>query len=92
MFFYHIPYDYKLQSGETLIQYIYNTHFKGVEQAIELKNKWLGLKGIIGKELFRHVCERLDGQIEHSKEWRDVINTYFFRKTGIKDQQERKIY
>lgn len=92
LFFHHIPYDYKLQSGETLIQYIYNTHFKGVEQAIELKNKWLGLKGIIGKELFRHVCERLDGQIEHSKEWRDVINTYFFRKTGIKDQQERKIY
>ncbi len=92
LFFHHIPYSYKLQSGETLIQYIYNSHFKGVEQVIELKNKWLGLKGMIGEELFKHVSERLDGQIEHSKEWRDVINTYFFRKTGIKDQQDRKIY
>ncbi|QNU67361.1 alpha-glucuronidase [Ruminiclostridium herbifermentans] len=92
LFFHHIPYTYRLQSGETLIQYIYNTHFKGVEQVIELKNKWLGLKGMIGEELFKHVSERLDGQIEHSKEWRDVINTYFFRKTGIKDQLGRTIY
>ncbi len=92
LFFHHIPYTYKLKSGETLIQYIYNSHFKGVEQAIELKNKWLGLKGKINEELFRHVSERLDGQIEHAKEWRDVINTYFFRKTGIKDENGRKIY
>ncbi len=92
LFFHHIPYSYKLHSGETLIQYIYNSHFKGVEQVIELKNKWLGLKGMIGEELFKHVSETLDGQIEHSKEWRDVINTYFFRKTGIEDEQGRNIF
>lgn len=92
LFFHHIPYTYKLKSGETLIQYIYNSHFKGVEQAIDLKNKWLSLKGMIDEELFNHVSERLDGQIEHSKEWRDVINTYFYRKTGIEDEQGRKIY
>ncbi|PYG85846.1 alpha-glucuronidase [Ruminiclostridium sufflavum DSM 19573] len=92
LFFHHIPYNYKLKSGETLIQYIYNSHFKGVEQAIDLKNKWLSLKGMVGEELFNHVKGRLEGQIEYSKEWRDVINTYFFRKTGIDDEQGRKIY
>lgn len=92
LFFHHIPYSYKLKSGETLIQYIYNSHFKGVEQAIELKNKWLSIKELIGKELFAHVSERLDGQIENAKEWRDVVNTYFYRKTGIEDEQGRLIY
>ncbi|MDF2987574.1 MAG: hypothetical protein K0R50_3084 [Eubacterium sp.] len=92
LFFHHIPYDYKLKSGETLLQYIYNTHFKGVEEVEELKAKWLSLKEKVEKEVFIHVLERLDGQLEHSKEWRDVINSYFFRKTGIPDRLGRKIY
>ncbi|HEX2927992.1 MAG TPA: alpha-glucuronidase family glycosyl hydrolase [Ruminiclostridium sp.] len=92
LFFHHVPYDYRLKTGETLIQYIYNTHFEGVEQVEELRRKWLGLKGLIGEEIFGHVLDRLDVQLEHSKEWRDVINTYFYRKTGIPDAKGRKIY
>ncbi len=92
LFFHHVPYDYKLKSGETLLQYIYNTHFKGVEQAEELRTKWLSLEEKVEEEVFSHVLGRLEGQIEHSKEWRDVINTYFFRKTGIPDELGRKIY
>lgn len=92
LFFHHMPYDHILKSGETLIQYIYNTHFKGVEEVEELRNKWFSLKGWISEEIFLHVLERLDGQLEHSKEWRDVINTYFYRKTGISDEHGRKIY
>lgn len=92
LFFHYVPYDYKLKSGETLIQYIYNTHFKGVEQAEELKKKWLSLKEKVEEEVFSHVLMRLEGQIEHSKEWRDIINTYFYRKTGIHDELGRRIY
>ncbi|MCX7711782.1 MAG: alpha-glucuronidase [Clostridia bacterium] len=92
LFFHRIPYQYKLKSGETLIQHIYNTHFEGVEQAIELKTQWLLLKDKLQSEVFEHVLERLEGQIEHAKEWRDVINTYFYRKTGIADEKGRSIY
>lgn len=93
LFFHRVPYSYKLKSGTTLIQHIYNTHFEGVEQVEEdLIKKWQGLKGKIEEESFNHVLERLNMQLEHSKEWRDVINTYFYRKTGIKDQLNRKIY
>lgn len=92
LFFHYIPYDYRLKSGETLIQYIYNTHFEGVEQAEELKRKWESLKDKVEEDVFDHVMERLEGQIAHSKEWRDIINTYFFRKTGIPDELGRKIY
>ena len=92
LFFHRVPYAYKLKSGETLIQYIYNTHFEGVEQAIKLKEQWQSIKGRIKDELHTHVLNRLEGQIEHAKEWRDVINSYFYRKTGIKDELGREIY
>jgi hypothetical protein len=35
---------------------------------------------------------RLDEQLEHAKEWRDVINSYFYRKTGIADELGRKYF
>ncbi|MHB8062170.1 MAG: alpha-glucuronidase family glycosyl hydrolase [Ruminiclostridium sp.] len=92
LFFHYVPYDYQLKSGVTLIQHIYNTHFEGVEQVLELKNKWLSLRGMVSEEIFKHVLERLEGQLEYAKEWRDVINTYFYRKTGITDELGRKIY
>lgn len=92
LFFHRVPYTYKLKSGETLIQYIYNTHFEGVEQAIKLKEQWQSISGSIKENLHIHVLNRLEGQIEHSKEWRDVINSYFYRKTGINDEQGREIY
>ncbi len=92
LFFHHIKYDYKLKTGETLIQHIYNTHFKGAEEVEELIVKWESLKDLVEEDVFNHVLSRLEGQAAHSKEWRDVINTYFFRKTGIPDEQGRKIY
>jgi len=92
LFFHRIPYTYKLKSGETLIQYIYNTHFDGVEQAIKLKEQWQSIKGKVNNGIYEHVLHRLEGQIEHAEEWRDVINTYFYRKTGIDDELGRKIY
>jgi alpha-glucuronidase len=30
--------------------------------------------------------------LDNAREWRDVINTYFYRKTGIPDARGRKIY
>jgi len=92
LFFHRVPYTYKIKSGETLIQYIYNTHFEGVQQAVNLKQQWQSIKGKVKDELYEHVLSRLEGQIEHSKVWRDVINTYFYRKTGIEDELKRKIY
>jgi alpha-glucuronidase len=92
LFFHNVSYDYKLQSGETLIEHIYNTHFEGVDQVLGMRDKWLSLEGMVSEKIFNHVLERLEGQLEHSKQWRDVINTYFYRKTGIEDKLGRKIY
>ena len=53
-----------------------------------------------GKTLIQHiydthfecVAERLERQLQNAKEWRDRINTYFYRKCGIGDEKGRTIY
>jgi alpha-glucuronidase len=92
LFFHHVPYSHKLHSGETVIQHIYNTHFEGAEEADVLKQQWVALDGRIDSYRYEGVLKRLIEQAEHSKEWRDIINTYFYRKSGIQDEKQRKIY
>lgn len=92
LFFHHVPYTHKLKSGETVIQHIYNTHFDGYEQAVGLKEKWSRLEGKMDSEVFNNVQSRLDLQISNAREWRDQVNSYFFRKSGIPDELGRTIY
>lgn len=92
LFFHRVPYKFILKSGKTLIQQIYDLHFEGVEEVEILKSKWSELKGRIDDKIFERVSKRLEMQLEHAKEWRDVINTYFYRRTGIPDEKGRKIY
>ncbi|XEC93963.1 alpha-glucuronidase family glycosyl hydrolase [Paenibacillus tarimensis] len=92
LFFHHVPYSHRLKSGETVIQHIYNTHFEGAEQAERLLKAWAGLEGKIDQERFLHVLNRQEEQARHAKHWRDVINTYFYRKSGVPDEKGRTIY
>lgn len=92
LFFHHVPYTHKLKSGETVIQHYYNTHFKGVEQVEGLIEKWSSLEGQMDEYRFNNVLERLHMQLDNAKEWRDQVNTYFYRKSGIADEKNRTIY
>lgn len=92
LFFHHVPYTHVLKSGETVIQHIYNTHFEGADEAAKLVETWCSLKDRIDPQRFDAVLKRLEEQAEHSKQWRDRINTYFYRKSGIEDKQKRTIY
>ena len=92
LFFHYIRYDYMLKSGKTLIQHIYDTHFEGVEEVEDVVKSWESLKGLIVDDVYKRVEERLQMQLESSKEWRDRINTYFYRKSGVEDEKNRKIY
>ncbi|WP_058302293.1 alpha-glucuronidase family glycosyl hydrolase [Gorillibacterium timonense] len=92
LFFHHVPYRHVLKSGKTVIQHIYDTHFKGAADAYRLCEEWAALEGRIDEERFRQIAGRLEEQAEHAEQWRDVINTYFYRKSGIADVEGRTIY
>lgn len=92
LFFHHVPYTHVLKSGKTLIQHIYDTHFKGVEQVEEMIAHWDSIADTLDERRYQDVKERLDHQLWSAKEWRDTINSYFYRKSGIADEQNREIY
>lgn len=92
LFFHHVPYKYTLKNSKTIIQHIYDTHFKGFEQVEDLIKKWDSLADLIDEERFKNVQNRLKQQKNNAREWRDQINTYFYRKSGVADKQNRAIY
>jgi alpha-glucuronidase len=89
LFFHHVPYSYKLKSGETVIQYVYDIHYKGAEEAAELGKEWATLKGHVDAVLFDDEAARLEYQAGHAIVWRDAIVQYFLKQSGIADAKGR---
>ena len=92
LFFHYKKYTDRLSTGKTLIQHVYDTHFEGVEDVEKMIDQFISLGGLIEPLAYKRILGRLQEQLEHSKEWRDQINTYFYRKSGIEDEKGRRIY
>jgi alpha-glucuronidase len=89
LFFHHVPYAYKLHSGKTVIQHIYDSHYEGAAQAAEFVKEWATLKGRIDDKLYEDVRGRLEYQAGHAVVWRDAIVQYFLKLSGIADERGR---
>ena len=92
LFFHHVPYTHVLHDGTSVIQHIYDTHFRGGENVRGYLEQWDRLRGRIPDEDFDNVNERLGRQLASAIEWRDQINTFFYRMSGIPDEQGRTIH
>jgi alpha-glucuronidase len=92
LFFHRLRYDFKMKNGQTLLQNIYDTHFEGYDEAAAMVEEWKSLKCSLESEVYESVLSRFERQLANAREWRDQINTYFWRKTGIADAKGRKIY
>ncbi|MFI2630571.1 alpha-glucuronidase [Streptomyces collinus] len=91
LFFHHVPYGHVLKSGKTVIQHIYDTHFEGVEEVEEARSVWASLAGLVDPARHARVAERYEEQLRGAREWRDQVNSYFFRKSGVPDRRGRRI-
>ncbi len=89
LFFHHVPYTYKLHDGKTVIQYIYDSHYLGAEQAAHLVREWTTIKSRIDPALYSDVHARLEYQAGHAIVWRDAIVQYFHKLSGIPDDEGR---
>ncbi len=92
LFFHHIPYTWKLKSGQSLIQYIYDVHFEGYSKAQELLESWKSFEGKVPERTYNCVMHRFEMQVNNAHEWCDQVNSYFYRKSGIPDEKNRPIY
>ena len=55
LFFHHVPYTYKLHSGKTVIQSIYDSHYEGAEAVEQYVRDWQSLKPHIDEQRYSEV-------------------------------------
>jgi alpha-glucuronidase len=92
LFFHHVPYDHALQNGRTVLQHIYDTHFQGYDEVEAMLARWKGIADRFDPGTRDNITARLEGQLRNAREWRDQVNTYFYRLSGIPDAAGRTIY
>ena len=90
LFFHRLRYDWVMADGRTLIQRIYDDHFEGHEAAEAMARTLAGLA--LPEPDRSEVIHRMVRQLGNAVEWRDVINTYFRRLSGVGDGRGRRIY
>ncbi|MGH9612072.1 MAG: alpha-glucuronidase family glycosyl hydrolase, partial [Bryobacteraceae bacterium] len=89
LFMHHVPYTYKLHSGKTVIQYIYDSHYAGAETAAGYVRQWESLKDRIDERRYAEVLGQLAYQSGAAEEWRDAVNGWFLQTSGIPDDTGR---
>ena len=89
LFFHHVPYTYKLHSGKTVIQSIYDSHYDGAEAVEQYVRDWQSLKPHIDEQRFSEVLHQLEYQVGQAVVWRDAVNNWFLRASGIPDEKRR---
>ncbi|MGH9506619.1 MAG: alpha-glucuronidase family glycosyl hydrolase, partial [Terriglobales bacterium] len=93
LFFHHLPYTYRLRSGRTVIQEIYDSHYAGVAEAARWPRWWRQLEPEMrrpwARARYRAILRELRYQAGYAIVWRDFINAYFYRLSGIPDQLGR---
>ncbi len=90
LWFHRLRYDYVMADGRTLIQRIYDDHFEGYDWVVAAEARLAALPLPEADKAL--VMERMARQKKNAREWRDVINTFFRRLSGVEDAKGRIIY
>jgi alpha-glucuronidase len=89
LFMHHVPYTYRLHSGKTVVQHVYDAHYDGAAGAAKLVTDWQRLKGRVDDERYEKVLSLLQYQAGHAIVWRDAINQWFYKMSGVVDDRDR---
>jgi alpha-glucuronidase len=89
LFMHHVPYTYRLHSGKTVIQSIYDSHYEGAEAVEGYVRQWKSLKGEIDEQRYREILAQLEYQAGQAQVWRDAVANWFLRESGIPDAKGR---
>jgi alpha-glucuronidase len=89
LWFHHVPYTYRLKSGKTVIQHIYDSHYEGAERAEVYVDQWKSLEGFIDESRYTRILKGLEFQAGHALVWRDAVCNWFYKISGIPDAKNR---
>ncbi len=89
LFLHHVPYTYRLHSGKSVIQSIYDSHYEGADAVEDYVRQWKTLEHQIDEQRFSEVLHQLEYQAGQAQVWRDAVSNWFLRASGIPDAKGR---
>ncbi len=91
LWFHHVDWNYKMDSGRTLWEELVHKYYEGVEQVRWMQEQWNSIEGLIDQERFEHVKALLQIQEKDAVRWRNSCVLYFqtFSEMPIPDQYEK---
>jgi alpha-glucuronidase len=83
LWFHHVPWTYRMRSGETLWDSLVHHYSHGVDEVRAMRAEWATLEPLIDPERFREVSDFLAIQQQEAQWWRDACVAYFQSKSNL---------
>ena len=77
LWFHHLPWDYRLRSGQTLWDSLLRHYARGVAWVAQARNTWSGLSRYVDGPRWRLTADFLAIQEQDARWWRDASIAYF---------------
>src|SRR6202522_868303 len=66
LFMHHVPYDYVLHSGKTVVQHVDDSHYAGAATAATYAARWQRLRGLVDDERYNQTLNLFTYQAGHA--------------------------
>ncbi len=77
LWFHHVPWDYRLRSGETLWDSLVAHYDTGIATVEDMQHRWAGLDGKVDARRWAEVRDFLAIQRQEAQWWRDASIAYW---------------
>jgi alpha-glucuronidase len=77
LWFHHVPWDYRTQSGRTVWDELVHRYTRGVDAVREMRKDWDELAPLVDRERHSQIATFLQIQEREATWWRDACIAYF---------------
>jgi len=77
LWFHHVPWDYRMSSGQTLWDELVIHYTRGVQTVADMRKSWADLAAFVDPERYAQVSAFLAIQEKEARWWRDASIAYF---------------
>ena len=82
LWFHHVPWEHRLQSGNTLWEELGISYQRGVDSVRQMQQHWNSLEQLVDPQRFAHVKSLLAMQEKEARWWKDACLLYFQQFAG----------
>jgi len=83
LWFHHLPWNYKLKSGDNLWDGMVKRYYKGAAEVKQMQATWDSCEKQIDPAIYRQVKQLLAIQYDEAVWWRNACVLYFQSKSGL---------